>query len=201
MVCRRCDAEALKPRECAPFPDRCPSCGSRVYRGQCLGGDCPVWSLSAPIEIVGDAQPPVSLTITADTREWSDAAAKVSEGFAELKVIALEAEVKRLREENEKMVAWSVEMIRDTNALEFRESQLQKIIEGRTAPPTIAEARAHSHVTRGAFVVMLGDGHAHNSARIATGLQRFPEQPQRWWAIDANGAPCAWPVVASASAE
>ena len=73
--------------------------------------------------------------------------------------------------------------------------ELRAIVEGRTEPPTIKEARAHSHGTRGAFVVMLGDGAAHYSARVLTGLQRFEETPQRWWPLDSEGRPCAWPKV------
>lgn len=68
------------------------------------------------------------------------------------------------------------------------------IVEGRSTPPTIKEARAHSHGTRGAFVVTLGGRNAHGGARIATGLQVFPQSPQRWIALDADGRPCAWPV-------
>jgi len=72
---------------------------------------------------------------------------------------------------------------------------LRAIVEGRTAPPTIREARQHSHVTRGAFVAVLGSSPAHLSARIATGLQRFDVTPQLWIALGADGRPCAWPVV------
>ena len=72
---------------------------------------------------------------------------------------------------------------------------LRAIIEGRAKPPTIAEARAHCHGTRGAFVAKLGDGNAHCCSRVVTGLQRFPASPQRWIALDANGRPCAWPTV------
>jgi len=77
---------------------------------------------------------------------------------------------------------------------------LRAIVEGRTVAPTIKEARAHCHgAGRGAFVVTLGDtthGGAHCHARMATGLQRFAEQPQRWIALDGEGRPCAWPVIA-----
>ena len=73
--------------------------------------------------------------------------------------------------------------------------RLRAIIEGRTTPPTIAEARAHSHRARGAFVAMLGEGEAHYRARVVTGLQRFSATPQRWIALDADGRPCAWPTA------
>ena len=73
--------------------------------------------------------------------------------------------------------------------------RLRTIIEGRAVPPTAKEARAHSHTTRGAFVVKLGDGNAHCCARVVTGLQRFEETSQRWWALDASGRPCAWPTT------
>lgn len=89
-----------------------------------------------------------------------------------------------LRERDERIAALTAE--RDA---------AQTIIAGRTTPPTIKQARSHSHGTRGAFVVMLGDGGAHYSARVVTGLQRFEKTPQRWWAIDAEGRPCAWPIV------
>ena len=74
-------------------------------------------------------------------------------------------------------------------------ARLRAIVEGRQTPPTIREARQHSHVTRGAFVVSLGGGNAHLSARVATGLQRFDATPQLWIALDATGRPCAWPVI------
>ena len=78
---------------------------------------------------------------------------------------------------------------------EARVRELEAIIEGRTTPPTIAEARAHSHRARGAFVAMLGEGEAHYRARVVTGLQRFSATPQRWIALDADGRPCAWPTA------
>ena len=67
---------------------------------------------------------------------------------------------------------------------------------GQTTAPTIAEARKHCHGSRGVFVVILGDtgeGGAHCRARIATGPQRFSEQPQRWIALAADGTVCAVP--------
>ena len=89
---------------------------------------------------------------------------------------------------------------RDEARAERRAARLDRdaaeaIIAGRTVPPTIREARQHSHVTRGAFVALLGSSPAHLSARIATGLQRFDATPQLWIALGADGRPCAWPVV------
>lgn len=72
---------------------------------------------------------------------------------------------------------------------------LRAIIDGRTTPPTIAEARHHSHVTRGAFVVMVGDDRAHVGARVVTGLGKLPQKPSRWWPLARDGRPCAWPEV------
>ena len=87
----------------------------------------------------------------------------------------------------------------ECDALRAENARLRAIIDGRDAAPTIREARAHCHgAERGTFVVTLGDtahGGAHCHARMATGLQRFTEQPQRWIALDRNGRPCPWPVV------
>ena len=105
------------------------------------------------------------------------------------------AEVLRLREERNEISAECVRLRTRLAAALRQAHDLQEIIAGRTVPPTIREARQHSHVTRGAFVAVLGDGNAHCHARIATGLQRFDATPQLWIALDATGRPCAWPVV------
>jgi len=71
---------------------------------------------------------------------------------------------------------------------------LYGMVNGSTTPPTIKAARKHCHVTRGSFAVTLGDGNAHCCTRVATGLQRFPETPQRWIAFDATGRVTAMPT-------
>lgn len=82
---------------------------------------------------------------------------------------------------------------------------LWDIISGRTEPPTDAEIRAHGR-TGGAWLVCSyapgrrGTGHARHAAATATKVAAYARRggayASRWWAIDAEGRPCAWPVVA-----
>jgi hypothetical protein len=112
-------------------------------------------------------------------------------GYSVARVVAQAAEIDALRA----ILAAAPDLAATVVAQAAEIDALRAIIDGRATPPTIKEARAHSHGTRGAFVVMLGDGAAHYSARVVTGLQRFEKTPQRWWPLDSEGRPCAWPVV------
>ena len=77
---------------------------------------------------------------------------------------------------------------------------LRAIVEGRTTPPTDAEVEAH--LAAGGFWRWqnlpgdpAGPRFGHAFADEVEWLRRFP---LRWWALDADGAPCAWPVVTEA---
>jgi len=122
---------------------------------------------------------------------------EISESNARLLAAApdLAASVIALHERLATLDAEVARGIAERETLRRERDEARAIIAGRDTPPTIKEARAHSHGARGAFVVKLGDGHAHYAARVVTGLQRFEKTPQRWWALDAEGRPCAWPKV------
>lgn len=76
---------------------------------------------------------------------------------------------------------------------------LRAIIEGRTTPPTDAEAAAH-HAAGGAWLVAWRRSNLPTVASIVSG-------PRVWWpkadvvgavALDAERRPCAWPVATEA---
>lgn len=83
-------------------------------------------------------------------------------------------------------------------ALLVERDALRAIIEGRTTPPTDAEARAHfaaggsfadcGYLTRGRAFSLFDLAFA--KAAVATS-----GRPARWWALDASDRPCAWPEV------
>lgn len=76
---------------------------------------------------------------------------------------------------------------------------MRAIIEGRTTPPTDAEARSHfaaggsfadcGHLTRGRAFSLF-------DLAFAKAAVETSGRPARWWALDASDRPCAWPVVA-----
>lgn len=76
---------------------------------------------------------------------------------------------------------------------------LRAIIEGRTTAPTLYEADAHAAAMGAWLAWFRGDSGRH---RLAVGYGdesdawRINNLVARWWALDANGRPCAWPVVA-----
>lgn len=75
---------------------------------------------------------------------------------------------------------------------------LREIIAGRTTPPTDAEIEAHAQ-DGGRWVVRF-DGLTYHSPCEGARSWRDDvceawETAGRWWALDASGAPCAWPVV------
>ena len=81
---------------------------------------------------------------------------------------------------------------------------LRAIVEGRSTPPTDAEIAAHA--AAGGQWRTLGlrgfglsgdvlDGDASRAIRAVSERSRVP---RRWWALDAEGRPCAWPVVTEA---
>jgi hypothetical protein len=79
--------------------------------------------------------------------------------------------------------------------------RLREIIDGREVPPTDDELLAH-HAARGSwrfltdsFAVGSGDRQPIYNARIVIASLAANPRPSRWWALDAVGAPCAWPAV------
>lgn len=102
------------------------------------------------------------------------------------------------------------ESVDEANALRMERAALRAIVDGRTAPPTEAEIAAHEaaggrwrSIVPGEFILSTGDGDAED-ARQTSAVQRANEPiimraGVRWWAIDAQGRCCAWPVVAEAS--
>lgn len=99
----------------------------------------------------------------------------------------------------------------DLAALCDEVERLREIIAGRTTPPTYAEADAHPgaflwmRMDRGEAIAITREGcEREGFDSIAFGFVWFREDlddelPRavggRWWALDASGAPCAWPVV------
>ena len=78
--------------------------------------------------------------------------------------------------------------------------RLRAIVNGRTTPPTEAEVKAHG----GAWLVW--DEYGQKPlVRDRSGATRTAEHsrevgwPSRWWPLDGDYRPCAWPVVAEAS--
>lgn len=78
-------------------------------------------------------------------------------------------------------------------------ARLRAIVEGRTVPPTDAEIAAHPAwlvctLPRGPH--QRGGGHVRVTPSTAPPYRRYPG---RWWALDAEGRPCAWPTTGGAS--
>ena len=88
------------------------------------------------------------------------------------------------------------------DACELR--RLRAIVEGRTELPTEEEIAAHAAACGGAWLVAFrGCVGVYTSATVrshingvSAGWWRADEA--RWWALDADGRPCAWPVVTEA---
>jgi len=118
---------------------------------------------------------------------------------------ALVAEVRRLRTEVEQVNrVLTGERDAGDALLEQRDEaladveRLRSIVEGRTTPPTNAEIDAHSGLWRWASPADLADMLTPKKAREwARGMDGWGAGTTRWWPIDHDGRPCAWPVVPS----
>lgn len=103
-------------------------------------------------------------------------------------------------------------LARTVKALHAEVARLGAIIEGRTTPPTDAEFATHDAaggswriVTHAVGTRILAeDGYQRDVAMWAHAeMLRDAMAPGgplhgadvRWWALDAEGRPCAWPVV------
>ena len=86
--------------------------------------------------------------------------------------------------------------------------RLRAIIDGRTTAPTEAEIAAHEaaggrwrSIVPGEFILSTSDGDGDaEDARQTSAVQRanaaiVVRAGVRWWALDAQNRPCAWPVV------
>ena len=73
---------------------------------------------------------------------------------------------------------------------------LRAIIEGRTTPPSDAEIASHE-ATGGYFLFRDHDetGRVYDADCLQALLDDAHRHLTRWWAHDANDAPCAWPTV------
>lgn len=126
-------------------------------------------------------------------------------------VVALHAEVARLRDDpaldgtDGAHPAWwrghdrAAEVWRErVEAAEREAARLREIIEGRTVPPTDEQMdaiRASGGAVRIQVVRASGGtlrGHVYDHDEV---LQFQRVDGIRWWAHDASGRPCAWPVV------
>lgn len=90
-------------------------------------------------------------------------------------------------------------------------SEAQAIIAGRTTPPTDAEIAAHADASHiGAWLITAtdgcrqlvhlwrpfdGDSRSEEWAMLRRRMGPFKFTIARWVPIDAEGRPCAWPVV------
>ena len=73
---------------------------------------------------------------------------------------------------------------------------LHAIVEGRTVPPTDDELAAHD-ATGATWMI------AHRDGQIVVTVMSWPSSRDwhvgkgatRWWPLESDGRPCAWPVV------
>ena len=76
--------------------------------------------------------------------------------------------------------------------------EARAIIEGRPTPPTDEECIAHERRECGLWMLSVGGGVPDivfgTRARVHASLPRG-RVAVRWWPIDEDGRPCAWPVV------
>lgn len=87
-------------------------------------------------------------------------------------------------------------LLRANYAITAERNALRAIIEGRTTPPTDAEIAAHrlwrATPTGNAPTDAMG-------ARYAAAI-RDSGGARRWWPIDEEGRPCAWPSATTEGA-
>lgn len=86
--------------------------------------------------------------------------------------------------------------------------EARAIIDGRATPPTDAEIAKHCAAggrwrsfVPGEFILSTGDGDAEDAQQTAAVQSAnaliVGTRGVRWWALDAQCRPCAWPVVTS----
>ena len=79
------------------------------------------------------------------------------------------------------------------HALAAERDALRAIIAGRTTAPTAAEVAAHD--AAGGWWRYQTENDWGDATCQDVGLIREAWAITRWWALDASGAPCVWPVV------
>ena len=88
-------------------------------------------------------------------------------------------------------------------ALEAEVRRLREIVEGRGVPPTDAQIMAHA--AAGGWW-LLCDASDHSNPRVLLALDAHrgaalsearagAREGVRWWPLDVDGRPCAWPTV------
>lgn len=78
-------------------------------------------------------------------------------------------------------------------ALMARVAELEAIIAGRAERPTHAEIAAHPGEWR--WIVATPSGLAGGRATSAAWITEHASSLARWWPLDAEGRPCAWPTA------
>lgn len=89
----------------------------------------------------------------------------------------------------------------EARALVAEVRRLRAIVEGRPTSPTTAEARAVKNA--GGCFVRTTAGRVRGYSRCVSGLARLGSEAEdqrhsgnaRWFVVDRDGRPCAWPVV------
>ena len=86
----------------------------------------------------------------------------------------------------------------EAHRLRARVTDLEATIAGRTTPPTDADLAAHERSTglwRVRWAYLRG-GWDHVETNDARRLRDANNGKLRWWPLDADGWPCAWPTAA-----
>lgn len=73
---------------------------------------------------------------------------------------------------------------------------LHAVVDGRETPPTDAEIQAHAKtdgrwLVQSEYAVFISE----DPPTDARDHRLKPPRSARWWALDATGKPCPWPVV------
>ena len=93
------------------------------------------------------------------------------------------------------MTAPDLTEARDLAAMwQARAEAAEAIIRGRDVAPTMAETAAHI-AAGGTFRVVVGSRAYVASTETGIDLAAQDMPGARWWAYDAAGRPCAWPVA------
>lgn len=122
-----------------------------------------------------------------------------------------EGDATALRESAETLARTVIALHAEVARLTTTNVDLLAILEGRTAPPTLREIAAHpgEWLVDGEIVGLYfeddrdtdlrarltNEGVTYRDASARLWLKHAAEERRRWVAIDAEGRPCAWPVV------
>lgn len=117
-------------------------------------------------------------------------------------VVYLHAEVSLLRAQRSDLATANAGLTLKTIEALVERNELRAILAGREAPPTDAEIEAHD-AAQGVWLCRLTDARGVERLVLDARQARFHARPDvgarwqvvRWWALDRDGCPCAWPVV------